>query len=53
MAAQARIVAAAGADRLPALRVRGRLFCGEERLEEAAAAWRARRRRPAAPRFIA
>lgn len=29
---------AAGADRLPALRVGGRLFCGEDRLGEAAAA---------------
>ena len=32
---------AAGADRLPALSVRGALFCGEERLAEAAAAARA------------
>jgi 2-hydroxychromene-2-carboxylate isomerase len=53
MAAQGRLVAAAGGDRLPALRVRGLLFCGEERLEEAAAAWRARSRPSAAPRVIA
>jgi 2-hydroxychromene-2-carboxylate isomerase len=33
-----RLLLAAGADRLPALRVGRRLFCGEERLSEAAAA---------------
>jgi 2-hydroxychromene-2-carboxylate isomerase len=53
MAEQARLVAEAGGDRLPALRVRGMLFCGEERLEEAAAAWRARPRPAHAPRVIA
>ena len=36
-----RQLVAAGGDRLPALRVRGLLFCGEERLAEAAAAARA------------
>ena len=38
---------------LPAMRVRGLLFCGEERLEEAAAHWRARPRPAVAPRVIA
>lgn len=33
-----RMLLAAGADRLPALRIGGRLFCGEERLPEAVAA---------------
>jgi 2-hydroxychromene-2-carboxylate isomerase len=37
----ARELLAAGADRLPALRVRGIVFCGENRLSEAAAAARA------------
>jgi 2-hydroxychromene-2-carboxylate isomerase len=37
----ARELVAAGADRLPALRVRGVVFCGENRLSEAAAAARA------------
>lgn len=32
-----RLLVAAGADRLPALRVGARLFCGEDRLSEAAA----------------
>jgi 2-hydroxychromene-2-carboxylate isomerase len=53
MVAQGRLVAAAGGDRLPAVRVRGALFCGEERLEEAAAAWRHRHRPASAPRVIA
>lgn len=34
-------LAAAGADRVPVVRVRGLMFCGEERLAEAAAAARA------------
>jgi 2-hydroxychromene-2-carboxylate isomerase len=33
-----RLLLAAGADRLPAMRVGARLFCGEDRLSEAAAA---------------
>jgi 2-hydroxychromene-2-carboxylate isomerase len=55
MAAQARLVEEAGGDCLPALRVRGMLFCGEERLEDAAAVWRARPRPVQAqePRVIA
>jgi 2-hydroxychromene-2-carboxylate isomerase len=53
MAAQARLVASVGGDRLPAMRVRGVLFCGEDRLEEAAAAWRARHRPAVAPRLMA
>ncbi len=41
MLAAGRTLFAAGADRLPAFLVRGLLFCGEERLGEAAAASRA------------
>ncbi len=40
MKAAGRLLAAAGADRLPAVRVGGTLFCGEHRLAEAAGAAR-------------